>query len=291
MDKTNTIVDGAEDIDLEDSTNEETENIEEESELDTENDVDVDPNKDADEEDDGLTYDEDGNVIIPEDDDDASHDGEQTDEETDTETKETPAVNSESKKAEEQSNTEPDEVTTLKAELEKLKRRSKAALKALGVESDDVESGLVQIAAEAEGVSEEEYLNNIAEEEAKEKQAEITFAQVVAADLKSLKDVYPACASYKAITDIPNVKRFAELRELGLSAVEAFAATNRNLINSGSNSPKGSKSHLQTVVPKGATGGDNLIPRSEFNQLKELFPDLSNKEIIKLYNKSILLFV
>ena len=137
-------------------------------ELDTEleedtADVEDDATDDGDE-DDEFEYDEDGNIIIPDVVDD--EEGEEDDEDAAEEEGETDDSDESEDSDEEEEVAEPDNaqdekdarIAQLEAELGKFKAQGKETLSKLGVKSDDVMEGLVSLAAEADGVTPQEYL-------------------------------------------------------------------------------------------------------------------------------------
>ena len=137
-------------------------------ELDTEleedtADVEDDATDDGDE-DDEFEYDEDGNIIIPDVVDD--EEGEEDDEDAVEEEGETDDSDESEDSDEEEEVAEPDNaqdekdarIAQLEAELGKFKAQGKETLSKLGVKSDEVMEGLVSLAAEADGVTPQEYL-------------------------------------------------------------------------------------------------------------------------------------
>ena len=78
---------------------------------------------------------------------------------------------------------------------------------------------------------------------------------------------------------------------MGLSADEAYSASHTNAIraNAAAGAKKsliGTKSHLQTSVPKGAKDDAITMPKKELASMREYFPKLSDKEIVALYKKT-----
>ena len=278
-------------------------------------DTDVEENDVAEEDqDDEFEYDEEGNIVIPDVEFDPEEDelDEDTEEETPEEEPEEEGEDGESEEvtAEEQKEEEtpeeatdvPDprdtEIENLPARLKAIESQAKATLKAIGVETEDAMSGLVKVAAETEGKSEDEYNA----EKAKRENDEIArnmlrnqmFEAKAAADLKELHAAYPETKQYSHIKDLPADVRgkFGKFRDMGLSAKEAYAAANpdgaRQAVADSvkKQAQHDSKAHLKSSVPKPSKSDGVAMSKAELRELKELFPNLSTAEITKLYKQT-----
>lgn len=167
---------------------------------------------------------------------------------------------------------------------DKLTGKLKETMKKLGYKTDDnPEEMLNRLEAEADGVSPAEYDRR----QAWQKQAQ--------ADIDAIHAAFPETAKFKSLSELPNKMKFAHLmdnKELGLTAVEAFAATHPDIANAhvaAANRAKnlaGTKSHLSSSVPKGAKDTSVSISRSELSEYRDMFPDLSDAEIKKLYKRA-----
>lgn len=272
---------GAENVAEEDTVEAEEPAPEDEAEEeDLESEEDDDKAYDVDE----LEYDENGDVIIPEDidEEDASKEGEDKEDEEPTKT----APDGD------------DELSRLREELERLKSQSKDTLKKLGIEKDDVMEGLAELAAETEDMTTEEYLEKRQKEydaEKAERQKKVEeFEALAAADLTVLKQNFPETKGYKHIKDMPAevLKKFADYRNKGVPAKEAYAAANVDGIRAGvATSAKksvknDSKSHLRSSQPKGGRNNGTYITQREMNMWREMFPNKSDREIVALYKKT-----
>lgn len=221
---------------------------------------------------DDLEYDENGDIIIPED--------EEVKEEI-SEEEETPKVDERDAK-----------IKDLEERLAELTSQSKDTLKKLGIENEDVLRGLADLAAETDGVSTEEYLAKKAEVARAAIAEQTEFEKVFAADLAELQAKYPETKAYKHIKDMPKeiLDEFAKNRDLGLSAVKAYAAANPDGIRESAvasvKAAKNGKEHLQSSVPKGSKTTAIKMTRSELNEWRGLFPGKSDKEIVALYRKT-----
>lgn len=227
-----------------------------------------------------LEYDEDGNVI------------ESAEEE----------VNEAAAQVEERETKKPDTDTPPAPEKptddKNTKRESiiKDILKSMNIETEDIDAGLIRIAADTKGVTPEQYIkdldNNIRTEAAQRMYQEVMAERMVAADINELHSAFPETKAITKLEDMPNCLRYAELRDMGLSVKEAYSAANfEGRREAVANSVKqqminASKSHLKSNVPVASKDTGVKISRAEMNQMREMFPDKSDKELIALYKKT-----
>lgn len=283
------------DVDEVDKTDSDDEEIVDEDNLD-------------DERDDEFEYDEDGNIIIPdvidedaEDEEDAADDEEEQDE-TDGEN------NSDENEGSDEKNTETEvvkpatdekdkRIAELEQELTKLKAQGKETLSKLGVkDTGNVLEGLESLAAEADDISVEDYRKKKQEteqaDEAKKILQKAEFEKKAAADLAELKKYYPELANVKTIYEIENLVEFGRYRDLGIAPKQAYAAANPDkLRENAANAAKQkslneTKKHLQSSVPKGSKDTSITMTKRELATWRDLFPTLSDKELVKLYKQS-----
>ncbi len=217
-----------------------------------------------------LSYDDDGNLIFN----DEEEEGDTTPQEEPTEPE-----------AEPQSKSEADGEKS-DTELEDLRKLAKEALSKLGYESDNIKEGLELLSAEAEGRSLEEHRAEKNEREARRLAAEQGLAAKKAEDIAAVKAAIPLAARFNSIDDFPNVKLFMDLRDLGHSPAEAFRAAHPELIASvTAQATKGSKEHLKSNVPRGHKDTNPGLTRNQLSEFREMFPGKSDKEIAKLYRR------
>lgn len=260
------------------------------------------------ESDDGeLTYDDDGNVIIPED--EEPEDGEEpqegdeeAEEEPDTEDGDEEEAAEEESKGEDAPDTESEKdakIAELEAKLARITKNGKEALRKLGFEGDseNLIDGLETLAAETEGKTLEEYRRERKEaqetEEAKAFVRRQAYENMKKADLSELHAAYPETAELDDVEKMENFRRFAELRDAGLSVKEAYAAANPEAMRKSAadagkkKSLAGTKAHMGSVVPRAAKGESTNMPPSEMKRWREeLFPGKSKKEIIDLWKRA-----
>lgn len=283
------------DVDEVDKTDSDDEEIVDEDNLD-------------DERDDEFEYDEDGNIIIPdvidedaEDEEDAADDEEEQDE-TDGENNSDENEGSDEENAETEvvkpATDEKDKrIAELEQELTKLKAQGKETLSKLGIkDTGNVLEGLESLAAEADDISVEDYRKKKQEteqaDEAKKILQKAEFEKKAAADLAELKKYYPELASVKTIYEIENLVEFGRYRDLGIAPKQAYAAANPDkLRENAANAAKQkslneTKKHLQSSVPKGSKDTSITMTKKELATWRDLFPTLSDKELVKLYKQS-----
>ena len=287
-----------------------TEDVEEEIDIDVDEDLELDDN---------------GDIIIPDDDEDEGDDenGRESDEEPDED--ETPdeddadgeqdededgeqdargddADGGEDAPADtapvtEPAGKEPDakdaRIAALERELAAIRSQSRETLNRLGVTEGDELSGLVKLAAEAEGKTEEEYLKQKQERdraaEAVKLMQQTKFNAKIAADLAEVQAAYPDAKAYASVMDFPNFKEFGRLRDLGLSPKQAYIASHPDAVRQNvaaatrQQSLNDTKKHLKPAVSKASRDNTITMTKKELAECRDLFPGMSDKEIMKLY--------
>jgi hypothetical protein len=218
-------------------------------------------------------------------------DEEEYSEDEDTETSENADedANGESEEAPEpEPQPEPQKKSQAERKYNAMIKQARKALENMGVEvgrDEDVLAELERINAEAEGTPLEEYRKKVADEETAEEANAKAWESRYASDLAEIQKAYPSAIKYKHLSEIPNVKRFAELMNTGkLSAVEAFKLSHPTEADEAivksvkQSSLNDTKSHLKSNVPK-KSGTEAPISKSDMREYREMFPDLSTKEI------------
>lgn len=108
--------------------------------------------------------------------------------------------------------------------------------------------------------------------------APIDYERVIREDLAELRSAFSELGNITSITELPNPMRYAALRDLGLTAREAYLATSERRT-------KDNRSHLSSAVPGGIGTPRSNMTRSELESARELFPGLRDGELIGLYKK------
>lgn len=98
-------------------------------------------------------------------------------------------------------------------------------------------------------------------------------------DLEILKAEFPELTELSGITQLKNPTRYGALRDLGLSPIEAYLATNQR-------APlPDNRAHLTSGVPISARPPAFAMTKGQMSEARELFEGMSDAEIQKLYLK------
>ena len=98
-------------------------------------------------------------------------------------------------------------------------------------------------------------------------------------DLAEIKRLDPSYAPAAHLGELPFARRFAELRDLGLSVKEALAAASPRFQS------YDGRAHLRAVAPRGARAPEGVLDRDRMKEAKLLFSGLSEGEINALYRR------
>ena len=107
----------------------------------------------------------------------------------------------------------------------------------------------------------------------------VDYARLAAEDLAEIKRLDPAYAPASHLGDLPFARRFAELRDLGLSVREALAAASPRFER------QDGRTHLRAIAPRGARAPEGTLDRERMREAKMLFDGLSESEINALYRR------
>ncbi|MBE6655966.1 MAG: hypothetical protein E7609_03715 [Ruminococcaceae bacterium] len=108
---------------------------------------------------------------------------------------------------------------------------------------------------------------------------EIDYERLASEDLAEIKRLDPAYAPAAHLGELPFARRFAELRDLGLSVKEALAAAAPRFER------HDGRAHLRAVVPRGTRAPEDTLDRDRMKEAKQLFGGLSEAEINALYRR------
>ena len=128
--------------------------------------------------------------------------------------------------------------------------------------------------ADAEAVNDE----LVTEDEDAAEDNAVDYDAIAANDLAELKRAFPELKDVYDVSELNNPMRYAALRDLGLSAEEAYLATR------GRRDSYDNRAHLTPSVPGGASVMREMS-RNDYNMAREIFSDMSDAEIRKLYRK------
>lgn len=259
------------------------------------------------EKDDEFEYDDDGNIIIPDviededqdeggDDDAADTDDDTDDDDEDKEPKESEAKPEGKDEKDAQIEALQKKLEAQGKEFEALKAQSADTLAKLGVKSDNVLEGLEKVAAESDDMSLDDYRKKKAENQREDatrklyQQAE--FEKKMQSDFAEIQREFPETRGLKSLREIENLAKFGRFRDLGLSPKEAYAAANPDSVRKSvaaatkQQSLNETKAHLKSAVPAGSKDDGIAISKKELKEWRDLFPNLSDKEISRLYKES-----
>ena len=109
----------------------------------------------------------------------------------------------------------------------------------------------------------------------------IDYEALLQSDLVELKAQFPELLELESITELANPLRYGALRDLGLSASEAYLATSPSRASRIDN-----RSHLSSVVTRGVGGPIGGMSQRELRSVRDLFESLSDSEIQELYRRA-----
>lgn len=239
-----------------------------------------------------FEYDENGNIIIPD-------DTEDTEVESDSVTEEKARVNEE-ESIEPQDIPDPKdiEIASLRKQITERDEQIRDTLKSLGADENEGIAGLERIAAEAADISVEEYrrkkTERMRQEEAVRLLQKQKFDEKIQADLISVQRAYPETRQYKSVFEFPNFEKFSNYRDLGLPPDEAYIAANsKNVMANVAGAVQRheqnlsrTKEHLRSNVSVVAKDNSFSITKKEMSEYRDIFPELSDKEIVALHKQA-----
>ncbi len=109
------------------------------------------------------------------------------------------------------------------------------------------------------------------------------FEEMAAHDLQEIKSAFPELSHLESLTELSGLARYGELREAGLSAVEAAAATQYERLRK---PREDTRAHLSSSVPRHTSPSGGGISIGELSAARDLFPTLSDREIEALYKRA-----
>ena len=118
----------------------------------------------------------------------------------------------------------------------------------------------------------------IPENDGGEQEGEIDYEALIAEDLTALRSEFPELAGIEDITELDNPIRYAALRDMGLTAEEAYLATRKRV-------KRDNRSHLTTAYGRSGSAPRGGMSQRELSEARELFSGLSDSEIQRLYRK------
>ena len=109
----------------------------------------------------------------------------------------------------------------------------------------------------------------------------VDYESLERSDVAELKEAFPELSQASSLSVLKNPLRYGALRDLGLTPIEAYLASEgikpRPVYNN--------RSHLCGSVPAQSYGNYLGMSRAELDDAKQIFGDLSDHEIQRLYKK------
>ena len=107
----------------------------------------------------------------------------------------------------------------------------------------------------------------------------IDYERLAAEDLAQIKRLDPSFAAASHLSELPFARRYAQLRDLGLSVTEALAAAYPRFERADG------RRHLRAIAPRGSRTPEDGLSRDGMKEAKSLFAGLSETEINALYRR------
>ena len=107
----------------------------------------------------------------------------------------------------------------------------------------------------------------------------VDYGALATRDIEEIHAHFPDSRHIKTVHALDNPERFAELRDLGLSAYEAYLATQSQ------RRVRDNRAHLKGSVPRGASGPAISMSIGELDSMRDVFGTLSDSEIQSLYKR------
>lgn len=108
----------------------------------------------------------------------------------------------------------------------------------------------------------------------------VDYAALEAEDIAALRAQFPELSHLSSLRALKNPTRYGELRDLGLSAVEAYLATEGTRAHAAD-----TRAHLHSAMPRTLRSSGEGISPAELAAARELFGHLTDHEIRKLYKR------
>lgn len=139
-----------------------------------------------------------------------------------------------------------------------------------------------EFSGEREGdreLSQEEREPIEAEGEAEEERPAPDYEKIIERELSELRRTVPELYDISDITELENPMRYAALRDLGLSAREAYLATSERRAR------RDNRAHLTPAAPRRAGSPGGTMSREELSAARELFGGMGDAELVALYKR------
>ena len=108
------------------------------------------------------------------------------------------------------------------------------------------------------------------------------FSDLAAKDLAVLRQAFPELSDMESAAELPEAERYGELREAGLTPIEAFCASHHKILTARRTD---NRAHLSASIGRAAGIGGGRIGAAALSEARDLFPSLSDREIEGLYRR------
>ncbi len=120
--------------------------------------------------------------------------------------------------------------------------------------------------------------NDTGTEETADLSDQVDYEELIRADILEIKREFPEARGISEIYELDNPIRYAALRDLGLSAREAYLATQKRPVSD-------TRRHLKAAIGRGVGRDGGGMSESELRAAREIFSGLSDSEIHTLYKR------
>ncbi len=107
----------------------------------------------------------------------------------------------------------------------------------------------------------------------------VDYEKIMREDLEVLRASFPELSELNDISELSGAMRYAALRDLGLSAIEAYLATSHRVVK------RDSRAHLSTAISHTAGAPRGAMSRGELAVARELFSGLTDAQLYSLYKR------
>ena len=107
----------------------------------------------------------------------------------------------------------------------------------------------------------------------------VDYEKIMREDLEILRANFPELSGIRDISELSGAMRYAALRDLGLTAIEAYLATSHRVVK------KDTRSHLSSAVSHTAGIPGGSMSRGELAVARELFSGMTDSELYSLYKR------
>ena len=132
---------------------------------------------------------------------------------------------------------------------------------------------------EAPGTAELSENEAVTEPQHENESADTDYEEILTSDMEELRESFSELGADFSVTDLKNPIRYGALRDMGLTPREAYLATG------GRARTQDNRAHLTVSAPTSLAKRSLGIPRSELKIAREIFSDMSEAELHKLYKK------